>query len=112
MQQLPTILPPPTAPDSTEAPVRSQEQHSNLVRFQSELEVWSYSPTPQDISAHQLLRTRPFQFIQCLANPLYLHELFSQGFLDQPEFINYLEYLEYWRDPAYVRFIMYVVLAP
>ncbi len=48
------------------------------------------------------------QFVQCFANPLYLHELHLQKYLSQPELLNYLKYLEYWREPEYVRFIMYV----
>ena len=46
------------------------------------------------------------QFVQCLANPLYLRELHMQGILDKPEMMNYLKYLEYWRQPEYVRFIV------
>ncbi|GFZ50514.1 Mediator complex subunit 31 [Saitozyma sp. JCM 24511] len=84
MQQLPSILPPPPLPDGTEAPPRPPDRQANLIRFQSELE-----------------------FIQCLANPLYLRELSIQGYLSKPEFVNYLEYLQYWRDPEYVRFIVY-----
>ncbi|OXC81303.1 hypothetical protein J005_06594 [Cryptococcus neoformans] len=84
MQALPTILPPPPLPDGSEAPARSSERHANLVRFQSELE-----------------------FIQCLAHPQYLHELHIQGYLEKPPFLNYLKYLEYWREPQYVRFIIY-----
>ncbi|KAL1413669.1 suppressor of hpr1 [Vanrija albida] len=83
MQQLPTILPPPPLPDGTE-PTRSPERTANLMRFQSELE-----------------------FVQCLANPLYLHELHVQRYFDDPAFLNYLEYLDYWRKPEYVRFIIY-----
>lgn len=48
------------------------------------------------------------QFIQCLAHPQYLHELHIQGYLGKPAFLNYLKYLEYWREPQYVRFIMCV----
>ncbi|KIR38538.1 hypothetical protein I307_06566 [Cryptococcus deuterogattii 99/473] len=84
MEALPTILPPPPLPDGSEKPTRSPEKHANLVRFQSELE-----------------------FIQCLAHPQYLHELHIQGYLGKPAFLNYLKYLEYWREPHYVRFIIY-----
>ncbi|EJT52976.1 transcription from Pol II promoter-related protein [Trichosporon asahii var. asahii CBS 8904] len=79
MQQLPTILPPPPLLDGT-VPTRSPEKHANLVRFQSELE--------------------------CLANPLYLHELHLQKYLEDPAFLEYLKYMEYWRKPEYVRFIV------
>ncbi|ORX37062.1 SOH1-domain-containing protein [Kockovaella imperatae] len=74
------ILPLPGADGSA----RSPERYGNIVRFQSELE-----------------------FVQCLANPLYLKELYTQGLLDNAEMLNYLKYLDYWREPEYVRFIVY-----
>ncbi|KAK1925732.1 SOH1-domain-containing protein [Papiliotrema laurentii] len=77
------VLPPPPLPDGTPA-TRTPEQTENLRRFQCELE-----------------------FVQCLANPMYLHELFMQGILEQEEMLNYFKYLEYWRAPEYVRFIVY-----
>lgn len=48
------------------------------------------------------------QFLQCLASPNYLYELASKGYLDDPAFINYLDYLSYWREPKYAQFILYV----
>ncbi|OIV99107.1 hypothetical protein TanjilG_32366 [Lupinus angustifolius] len=36
------------------------------------------------------------EFIQCLANPIYIHC-----------FIGYLKYLQYWQRPEYIKFIMY-----
>ncbi|KIJ67491.1 hypothetical protein HYDPIDRAFT_108278 [Hydnomerulius pinastri MD-312] len=47
------------------------------------------------------------EFVQSLANPFYLHSLAQQNILDQPAFINYLEYLQYWREQDYARFIHY-----
>lgn len=44
--------------------------------------------------------------MQCLANPLYLHELHLQKYLEDPAFLEYLKYMEYWRKPEYVRFIV------
>lgn len=105
MQALPTILPPPPLPDGSEAPARSSERHANLVRFQSELEV-SPSGSRRFISGSGKLMK--MQFIQCLAHPQYLHELHIQGYLEKPPFLNYLKYLEYWKEPQYVRFIMCV----
>ncbi|WWC88316.1 uncharacterized protein L201_003224 [Kwoniella dendrophila CBS 6074] len=84
MQQYPTILPPPNLPDGTIVPPRSEEKENNLIRFQAELE-----------------------FIQCLSNPQYLHSLATQGYFAKETFINYLNYLQYWRKPEYVKFIMY-----
>ncbi|KAH7925929.1 SOH1-domain-containing protein, partial [Leucogyrophana mollusca] len=47
------------------------------------------------------------EFVQSLANPYYLHSLAQQNILDQPAFVNYLEYLQYWREKNYARFIHY-----
>ncbi|KIJ19127.1 hypothetical protein PAXINDRAFT_109664 [Paxillus involutus ATCC 200175] len=47
------------------------------------------------------------EFVQSLANPYYLHSLAQQNILDQPAFVNYLEYLQYWRQKDYARFIHY-----
>ncbi|WRT68144.1 uncharacterized protein IL334_005119 [Kwoniella shivajii] len=84
MQQSSTILPPPPLPDGTPSPARPPAKEANLVRFQAELE-----------------------FVQCLSHPQYLHSLSTQGYLTKPSFINYLKYLEYWREPEYVKFIVY-----
>ncbi|KAF8909861.1 SOH1-domain-containing protein [Mucidula mucida] len=47
------------------------------------------------------------EFVQSLANPFYLHSLAQQNILEQPAFINYLEYLQYWREKDYARFLHY-----
>ncbi|PBK81913.1 SOH1-domain-containing protein [Armillaria gallica] len=47
------------------------------------------------------------EFVQSLANPFYLHSLAQQNILEQPAFINFLEYLQYFRDKDYARFIHY-----
>lgn len=46
------------------------------------------------------------EFVQALANPFYLHSLSQQGILNQPAFVNYLEYLQYWKAKDYARFIL------
>jgi mediator of RNA polymerase II transcription subunit 31 len=48
------------------------------------------------------------EFVQSLANPYYLHNLAQRNILDQPAFINYLEYLTYWKEKDYARFIRFV----
>lgn len=52
------------------------------------------------------------EFVQALANPFYLHSLAQQGILYQPAFINYLKYLQYWKEKDYARFILYVLPPP
>ncbi|KAH8119660.1 SOH1 family protein [Phellopilus nigrolimitatus] len=68
------------APLSLEAEVRA----ANRARFELELE-----------------------FVQALANPFYLHSLAQQNILSQPAFVNFLEYLLYWKGKDYARFIHY-----
>lgn len=48
------------------------------------------------------------EFVQALANPYYLHSLAQQNILDQPAFISFLEYLLYFREKDYARFIQFV----
>ncbi|KAG6812545.1 hypothetical protein H0H92_002314 [Tricholoma furcatifolium] len=47
------------------------------------------------------------EFVQSLANPFYLHSLAQQNILEQPAFINFLEYLQYFKEKDYARFIHY-----
>ncbi|KAF9528515.1 SOH1 family protein, partial [Crepidotus variabilis] len=47
------------------------------------------------------------EFVQALANPFYLHSLAQQNILEQPAFVNFLEYLLYWKEKEYARFIHY-----
>jgi len=47
------------------------------------------------------------EFVQALANPFYLHSLAQQNILEQPAFINFLEYLLYFKEKDYARFIQY-----
>jgi len=47
------------------------------------------------------------EFVQALANPYYLHSLAQQNILDQPAFINFLQYLLYFKEKDYARFIHY-----
>ncbi|XP_014676216.1 PREDICTED: mediator of RNA polymerase II transcription subunit 31-like [Priapulus caudatus] len=47
------------------------------------------------------------EFVQCLANPNYLHFLAQRGFFKDPAFVNYLKYLQYWKDPPYSKYLKY-----
>ncbi|KAI0790715.1 SOH1-domain-containing protein [Abortiporus biennis] len=47
------------------------------------------------------------EFVQSLANPFYLQSLAQQGILSQPAFVNFLNYLQYWKEKDYARFILY-----
>ena len=45
------------------------------------------------------------QFVQCLANPMYLNYLAVQKMFDKPDFVAYLSYLQYFKQPAYVKYL-------
>lgn len=63
---------------------------------------------PSDAETRAANRARfelELEFVQALANPYYLHSLAQQNILSQPAFINFLDYLLYWREKDYARFI-------
>lgn len=66
----------------TPAPDKSDPKAANRAKFELELE-----------------------FLQALANPFYLHSLAQQNYLEQPSFINFLEYLLYFKEKDYARFV-------
>ncbi|CAA6673838.1 unnamed protein product [Spirodela intermedia] len=47
------------------------------------------------------------EFVQCLANPTYIHYLAQNRYFEDEAFIGYLKYLQYWQKPEYIKFIMY-----
>ncbi|KAG7014858.1 Mediator of RNA polymerase II transcription subunit 31 [Cucurbita argyrosperma subsp. argyrosperma] len=47
------------------------------------------------------------EFVQCLANPTYIHYLAQNRYLEDEAFIGYLKYLQYWQQPEYIKYIMY-----
>ncbi|XP_025014094.2 polyadenylate-binding protein 1 isoform X2 [Ricinus communis] len=47
------------------------------------------------------------EFVQCLANPTYIHYLAQNRYFEDEAFIGYLKYLQYWQQPEYIKFIMY-----
>lgn len=47
------------------------------------------------------------EFVQCLANPQYVHFLAQRGYFKQEKIINYINYLDYWRRPEYCRHLRY-----
>lgn len=47
------------------------------------------------------------EFVQSLANPFYLNHLAAQKLLQQPAFIEYLKYLQYWSKPPYLKYLAY-----
>ncbi|KAI9722185.1 MAG: hypothetical protein M1828_004868 [Chrysothrix sp. TS-e1954] len=47
------------------------------------------------------------EFVQSLANPMYLNHLAATKHMDDPAFVAYLEYLQYFKRPEYVKFLSY-----
>ncbi|PVU99143.1 hypothetical protein BB559_000971 [Furculomyces boomerangus] len=45
------------------------------------------------------------EFVQCLANPWYINS--QQSYFESSEFINYIKYLQYWKNPEYSKYIIY-----
>lgn len=70
--------------DTSQQTFTDEQKAANRARFELELE-----------------------FVQSLANPFYLQSLAQQNIFEQPAFINFLEYLMYWKEKDYARFIQY-----
>ncbi|KAI4095100.1 MAG: hypothetical protein LQ339_007363 [Xanthoria mediterranea] len=47
------------------------------------------------------------EFVQALANPYYLNHLASQKLLQDSTFVAYLNYLQYFAQPEYTRYLSY-----
>ncbi|KAH6633565.1 mediator of RNA polymerase II transcription subunit 31 [Boeremia exigua] len=45
------------------------------------------------------------EFVQCLANPAYLNFLATQKLYEKPDFVAYLAYLQYFKEPRYAKFL-------
>lgn len=58
-------------------------------------------------SSVDILLSNTAQFVQALANPWYLNHLASQKYLDDPCFIAYINYLSYFAQPEYAKFLAY-----
>lgn len=47
------------------------------------------------------------EFVQALANPDYLHYLAQNRFFDDPRFVDYIDYLQYWRQLPHCLYIVF-----
>lgn len=45
------------------------------------------------------------QFVQSLSNPMYLNYLAREKYFDDENFVRYLDYLQYFRKPEYLRYL-------
>ena len=60
-----------------------------------------------DESTEKLRFQLELEFIQCLANPAYLQFLAQSQIFADEAFINYLDYLLYWKKPEYAQYVLY-----
>lgn len=47
------------------------------------------------------------EFVQALCNPEYLQYLHKKNYFKNKKFIDFLDYLKYWKTDPYKNFIMY-----
>ena len=47
------------------------------------------------------------EFVQNLANPSYLHYLAQHRYFEDEQFMHFLKYLEYWKQPAYMKYLVF-----
>ncbi|KAL7716485.1 Mediator of RNA polymerase II transcription subunit 31 [Entamoeba marina] len=48
-------------------------------------------------------------FVQSLANPFYIKYLAQHHYFQKKSFVNFLSYLQYWKETDYIQFIQYPV---
>lgn len=47
------------------------------------------------------------EFVQNLSNVKYLHYLALNKYFDDPAFMRFLEYLQYWKEPQYSKYLLF-----
>ncbi|RLN20198.1 hypothetical protein BBJ28_00002560 [Nothophytophthora sp. Chile5] len=90
----------------------------------------SNSAAKADVPSNDVRFQMELEFIQCLASPAYLNcahaavspvclsslappqavrvEILAiNRYFDNPAFMNYLQYLKYWKQPQYAKYIVY-----
>ncbi|KAK4758067.1 hypothetical protein SAY87_019368 [Trapa incisa] len=89
----------------------SCEVHSSMASSKDDLDAASSPSSPKYVyKDHDDGRQRfllELEFVQCLANPTYIHYLAQNRYFEDEAFIGYLKYLQYWQRPEYIKFIMY-----
>lgn len=63
--------------------------------------------TNRDIPCDEERYLIELEFVQNLANPKYLNYLAQNGYFQQVEFIDYLKYLRYWKEPQYLKKLLF-----
>jgi mediator of RNA polymerase II transcription subunit 31 len=59
----------------------------------------------ENTDAHRFILE--LEFIQLLSNPEYILFLGQSGLFDKKEFLNYLDYLKYWKKPIYANYVKF-----
>ncbi|KAK1485671.1 RNA polymerase II transcription subunit 31 mediator [Colletotrichum cuscutae] len=103
-----------TVPDQPPPPPDNEPVYGGYTRFEIELEVITHFISQRhppsrahSTSPSQQHGTQNDEFVQSLANPLYLNHLATQKLLTRPDFVAYLAYLQYWTRPPYLKYLMY-----
>ena len=65
------------------------------------------SSPPNTPDENQQRFEEELEFVQALANPEYLHYLAQNRLLDDPAFVEYLDYLQYWHERPYRLYIAF-----
>ena len=60
---------------------------------------------PESAVDAKLRFERELEFVQALANVDYIHYLAQHRYFDDARFVEYIEYLQYWRQPPYCLYI-------
>lgn len=93
-----------------------ETEEQNRIRFQVELEFVQCLANPNYIHCKYLCRGYVYNIIkmcnliwrnlfQAITNLISV--LAQRGYFKEQTFINYLRYLQYWREPEYARFLKY-----
>lgn len=90
--------------DTTATQKTGEPLYGGCTRFELELEV---NVVVSIIHPRSLIQPFLSQFVQSLANPYYLNHLASQKLLQDPSFIAYLHYLQYFAKPEYMKYLLY-----
>ena len=61
----------------------------------------SLEPPPESVAEAKLRFEAELEFVQALANPEYLHYLAQNRYFDDARFVDYIDYLQYWRELPY-----------
>ena len=105
----PSHLSSPSHPSQIPPSIRSSPSHPSQIPVSAAAAAVSTPGGSESDDQTKLRFQVELEFVQCLANPNYLHFLAQRGYMKDPCFVNYLSYLQYWKEPNYVSFIKYPI---